>query len=189
MQVSIEEIREGGLTRTEPVSQALLEQVLSGDRDTGFRAATPATLTATFQKVSGGVLLHGELTAELQSACKRCLADVTVKLPVEFTLNLVPEKTLKAQAGGGEGDDDEAGEQAGSFEMTDADREPFNGKTIDLDPIVREQVLLALPMHAVCKEDCKGMCGVCGQNLNEKACGCQTKVVDPRLAALKDIKL
>lgn len=188
MQVSVEEIREGGLTRTEAVTQELLEQVLSADRDSGFRAAGPATLTATFQKVSGGVLLHGELTAKVQSACKRCLADVALEVPVEFTLNLVPEQALKASAGG-EGEDDEAGERAGSFEMNDADREPFDGKTIDLDPIVREQVLLALPMHAVCKEDCKGLCGVCGQNLNEKACGCQTKVVDPRLAALKDIKL
>lgn len=188
MQLNIEEIREGGLTRTETVSEELLAQVLTGDRDTGFRAKGAAQLTATFQRVSGGVLLHGELEPTVQSACKRCLADVTLKVPVEFTLNLVPEQSL-AKGLGKEGEDDEGGEQAGSFDLEDADREPFDGKTIDLDPIVREQVLLALPMHAVCKEDCKGLCGVCGQNLNEKACGCQTKVIDPRLAALKDIKL
>ena len=54
---------------------------------------------------------------------------------------------------------------------------------------MREQVLLALPMHAACGEDCKGLCGTCGQNLNEGQCGCATSQVDPRLAALKNIKL
>lgn len=188
MQVNVEEIREGGLTRNETVSKELLTEVLSGDRDTGFRAVAPSQLTATLHKVSGGVLLHGEFVADVQSACKRCLADVALKVPVDFTLNLVPKKALEVGEAQ-EGEDDEGGEQAGSFELNDADREPFDGKTIDLDPIVREQVLLALPMHAVCKEDCKGLCGMCGQNLNEKACGCQSKVIDPRLAALKDIKL
>jgi len=54
---------------------------------------------------------------------------------------------------------------------------------------VREQVLLAIPMSAVCREDCAGLCAQCGQNLNEKKCGCETKVIDPRLAPLKNIKL
>ena len=62
-------------------------------------------------------------------------------------------------------------------------------ETIDLDPIVREQVLLALPVSVLCQEDCRGLCTVCGQDLNEKDCGCERKVVDVRLAKLKDIKL
>ena len=69
------------------------------------------------------------------------------------------------------------------------DAEPFDGKTIDLDPIIREQVLLALPVSVLCREDCKGLCTVCGEDLNEKDCGCERKVVDVRLAKLKDIKL
>ena len=91
----------------------------------------------------------------------------------------------------GQEDEDDRGqaETAGSFELEDADEEVFDGKTIDLDPIVREQVLLALPMNAVCREDCKGLCAQCGQNLNEKQCGCETKVIDPRLAPLMNIKL
>ena len=65
----------------------------------------------------------------------------------------------------------------------------IDGKVIDLEPIIREHLLLALPMSAVCREDCSGLCTNCGQNLNEKQCGCETKFVDPRLAALKNIKL
>ena len=49
--------------------------------------------------------------------------------------------------------------------------------------------VLALPVSVICQDDCKGLCTVCGQDLNEKECGCQRKVVDIRLAKLKDIKL
>ncbi len=76
-----------------------------------------------------------------------------------------------------------------STALDDADEELFDGKVINLQPIVREQVLLSLPMNAVCKEDCRGLCTKCGQNLNEKECGCDTSFVDPRLAVLKDIKV
>jgi uncharacterized protein len=115
---------------------------------------------------------------------------VGLDLPVAFTLNLVPEALIRGEELGDEGaEDGEQGESSGSFKMEDADEEVFDGKTIDLDPIVREQVLLALPMNAVCREDCKGLCAQCGQNLNEKQCGCEKKVIDPRLAPLMNIKL
>ena len=52
-----------------------------------------------------------------------------------------------------------------------------------------EQILLALPAYPVCGEGCKGLCPVCGANLNERECGCDRKVPDPRWAGLKDIKL
>ena len=60
----------------------------------------------------------------------------------------------------------------------------YQGKLIDLDPLVEEQVLLALPAYPVCEEGCKGLCPVCGQNQNEKACGCDRHVPDPRWAGL-----
>jgi len=122
--------------------------------------------------------------------CKRCLVDVALDLPVSFTLNLVPESLVRSDEPEDEEPEDRGqGEMAGSFGLEDADEEVFDGKTIDLDPIVREQVLLALPMNAVCREDCKGLCAQCGQNLNEKQCGCEQKVIDPRLAPLMNIKL
>ena len=49
--------------------------------------------------------------------------------------------------------------------------------------------MLALPMQVVCSEKCKGLCPVCGQDLNKAECGCERKVVDPRLVTLKDIKI
>ncbi len=199
MLVKIEQIKETGLQLNEPIGLGVLGEALGGDgsgEDTGFRATEPATLKASLKKVSGGVLLEGQFTANVASQCKRCLVDVTLKVPVSFTLNLVPKALVH-------GDDylkdDESlmekkersqnNEPGGSFDLEDADEEVFDGKVIDLDPIVREQLLLALPMGAVCRDDCKGLCPQCGINRNEATCTCETKPVDPRLAPLKNIKL
>jgi uncharacterized protein len=196
MLVKIEQIREEGLRLDEPVSTALLQEALDLDArsaagaDLGFKATAPARLHAFLRKVSGGVLLEGSLDVAATIPCKRCVTDVPLTIPVRFTLNLVPESLVRREeeeaqeaVRGGEG------ESEGSFDLQDTDEEVFDGKTIDLDPIVREQVLLALPMSVVCREDCQGLCAQCGQNLNEKKCGCEQRVIDPRLAVLKDIKL
>lgn len=185
MVVSIDQIRDEGLTVQDRVSVEALTVALTEGRDSGFRPAQPAHVSATFHKVSGGVFLEGKLDAELTSPCSRCVTEVKLKVSVPFSLNLVPKSRLPREAA----DNDDAGEDAGSFELADANREVFDGKSIDLDPIIREQVLLALPMHALCREDCKGLCDLCGQNLNEKQCSCERERVDPRLMALKNIKL
>ena len=189
MVVKIEEILDEGLTLNEPIDVGLLDSALTAEGDTGFRAASASKLSAQLRKVSGGVLVTGSFKAQLVSPCKRCLTEVKCELPVSFTLNLVPESLLRGDDFEEDEDDEGAGEQHGTFEMDDSDSETFDGKTIDLDPILREQVLLALPMNVVCREDCKGLCSTCGEDLNVKNCGHEQKVLDPRLAALKDIKL
>ena len=60
---------------------------------------------------------------------------------------------------------------------------------IDVTELFRDELLAGQPMKNLCKEDCKGLCPVCGANLNDGDCGCDKRIVDPRLAALKDLKL
>jgi uncharacterized protein len=188
MVVTVDQIREGGLSLDEPLSEAFLTHTLADVKDTGFRPQSAATLHVKFRKTASGVVVQGSTEVAVHTACRRCLADVPLQIPLSFTLNLVSARSLAAgEAGEG---DDEHSERAGSFELTTgADEDVFDGRTIDLDPLVREQVLLALPMHAQCSEDCKGLCGSCGQNLNEGRCACRTDPVDARLAGLKNIKL
>src|SRR5687768_15520559 len=101
MVVTIEQIREEGLALDEPISAELIDQALAHEgRDTGFRAARPSRLKATLQKVSGGVLLQGEFAAEVLAPCNRCLADVTLKMPVKFTLSLIPRDRAEADEDG-----------------------------------------------------------------------------------------
>ena len=188
MVVSVDQIREGGLSLDQQLSETFLTHTLADVKDTGFRPVGAAQLHVTLRKTASGVLVQGASEVTVHTACKRCLADVPLRLPVSFLLNLVPASSLTAGGEAAEGDEEKT-EHAGSFDLERADEEVFDGKTIDLDPIVREQVLLALPMHAVCREDCQGLCGMCGQNLNEGSCDCASQRVDPRLASLKDFKL
>jgi len=187
--IKIEQILDKGLELNEPIGMELLGRALSDeDGETGFHAVEPSRLKARLSKVSAGVLVEGSMPVKVGASCKRCLIEVQQTVPVKFTLNLVPRSQVAGDEGDGE-DDRGKGERGGSFDLDDADEELFDGKTIDLDPIVREQVLLALPMNVVCSEDCRGLCVKCGQNLNEAKCACDTTVIDPRLAALKNIKL
>ena len=63
----------------------------------------------------------------------------------------------------------------------------YDGESIILDDLVRDTLLVAEPLRELCKSDCKGLCPVCGQNLNEGTCDCDSFVPDPRLAALESL--
>ncbi len=200
MLVKIEEIQEPGLKRTEPIKPEVLNVALAESE--GFVLVSSTPLSASFKKVSGRVFVRGTFSAMLGAPCKRCTTDVEVPIEVEFSLRMVPEALApradesadpaapKARRKYQKKEDDGQSPSAASFELDEVDAEPFNGKTIDLDPVVREQVLLALPVSVLCRDDCKGLCTTCGQDLNEKDCGHgKVKEVDVRLAKLKDIKL
>src|SRR5512133_1190710 len=179
MRVNIDEIKEAGLDRSWDVTQAQLDEMLAGDR-AGYRARGPAHVDARLEKLGRRVRVEAEAAAPLTGACRRCLAPVSVDLPVEFELTLVPAERGDdddAPAGGGAKDHDR-GPKGGSFSAGDAEEETYTGKTIDLDPIVREQILLELPEYPVC-----------GANLNDRECGCDRHVPDPRWAGLKNVKL
>ncbi len=199
MLVKIEEIKEPGLKRTEPIKSEVLNAALADSGGYALVGSTP--LSASFQKVSGRVFVQGHFSAELAAPCKRCTKEVPVPLDVAFSLRMIPEPPaaradddLKGETKGRgkrqKKEDDGQSPMASSFELDEIDAEPFDGRTIDLDPVVREQVLLALPVAVLCRDDCQGLCSTCGQDLNEQECGHgKTKEVDVRLAKLKDIKL
>ena len=65
----------------------------------------------------------------------------------------------------------------------------YENETIDLGQLMREQFYLALPMKPLCREDCQGLCPQCGTNLNRGTCTCRDNWIDPRLAALKEIRI
>jgi uncharacterized protein len=202
MLVKIEEIQEPGLELKETVKPEVLNEALADAG--GFALVSSRPFQASFKRLSGQVHLKGTFGATVKAPCRRCLKDVTFELPVEFALRMVPQAPRRerdddevADAAKGPGrkrkqkkEDDGQSPMAASFELDEIDAEPFDGKTIDLDPVLREQVLLALPVTVLCREDCRGLCTTCGQDLNEQDCGhSEKKEVDVRLAKLKDIKL
>lgn len=186
MRVKVDAIRDKGLELVEPLARPLVEEALSAVL--GLEVVESGTLSVRFEKVGTDVLVKASFDCALEVPCKRCAEAVALPLKGSFALALVPDAKLGA-AVDDEGEDDGGSLRAGTFALEDADQEPFDGRVIELDPIVREQLLLAVPVSVVCKDDCKGLCTVCGQNLNEAECGCDRHPVDVRLLKLKDIKL
>ncbi len=186
MRVNIDEIKEGGLRRSWDVTREQVDEIVAGDR-AGYRAREAARVDARFDKLERRVRVRAHTSAPLTVACSRCLAPIPVDVPVEFELTLVPSDEYEGAARGAKGES--RAPPGGSFEPQDAEEETYAGKTVDLDPLVREQILLALPAYPVCKDGCKGLCPVCGANLNDRDCGCDRHVPDPRWAGLKNVKL
>jgi uncharacterized protein len=186
MRVNIDEIKDAGLDRQWDVARDALDAIVQGDR-AGWRARGPARVEAHFDKLDRRVLVKARAVAELAAECGRCLVPVSADLPVEFELTLVPADEYRDET---QATEDKAHHPvAGSFDAKEAEEDVYTGKVIDLDPLLREQVLLALPAYPVCQEGCKGLCSVCGANLNERECGCVRKVPDPRWAGLAKVKL
>jgi len=121
------------------------------------------------------IRLRGRLTTGLELQCARCLDPVPQEITREFELLYRP---LGADAGRDE------------LSVTDAEAEIgyYQGEGILLEDVLREQVLLALPLKITCREDCKGLCPHCGKNLNQEACSCNVPREDPRWAALKEVR-
>jgi uncharacterized protein len=80
-----------------------------------------------------------------------------------------------------------ASSQAAELTEDDLAVSVFDGEAIEVDEIVKEQILLAVPTQMLCRPDCKGICPDCGVDKNTGECACDTKNVDPRWAALKNL--
>jgi uncharacterized protein len=122
------------------------------------------------------VRLRGEIKTEVELLCDRCAAPERKPLAVEFDTSFIPQEVEAVKA--------ENVELAKEDLIVSA----YEGDAVDLDELVREQILLALPSRHLCREDCKGLCQKCGADLNAGDCSCERGGVDPRWAALADLK-
>ncbi|MBP5197889.1 MAG: DUF177 domain-containing protein [Lachnospiraceae bacterium] len=114
-------------------------------------------------------LLKGKSQISFSAPCDRCLKDTTVVLDLDFEYVIHGPEFV--------GEDEE-----------DDDQKPFiDGYYLDTEALINNEILVNWPLKILCKEDCKGVCPVCGQDLNEKQCGCDTFVPDPRMAKFQDI--
>jgi uncharacterized protein len=125
---------------------------------------TPLELDLELERIAEGIVVRGELTTTWTAACSRCLEPVTGDLAVHV---------------------DELFETA-----------PLEGETylleedvIDLEPMVRDALLLELPLVPLCRAECAGLCPSCGANHNVATCDCVTDEPDPRWAALRSLEI
>ncbi len=111
--------------------------------------------------------LEGEVTLRL--SCDRCLREVAEKLPFQTEREIDFSKSNEER-------------------VAELDETGFiDGYDLDVDAFVCEEILLGFPMKVLCQEDCKGICKICGANLNEGECGCDRTELDPRMSVIRDI--
>ena len=125
----------------------------------------------------GEIRVKGHLDVPMETECDRCLETARFRIDAGFDLFYRPAPAPHHPAEEVEIDE---GEAEIAF---------YEGSGLLLNDILREYVLLSMPMQRVCSEACHGICPVCGQNRNLKDCGCEVKPVDDRWAALKRIQL
>ncbi|MGN0402674.1 MAG: YceD family protein [Acetatifactor sp.] len=117
---------------------------------------------------AGKAEIKGNVRVVFRTACDRCLAEVPTFLELEF------ERVVTSP------------EFASEDEVVD-DLSFMEGYQLNVETFVYNEIIGSWPAKILCKEDCKGLCPVCGQNRNERECGCDTFVPDPRMAAIQDI--
>jgi uncharacterized protein len=134
----------------------------------GVPEGAPLTLTVRLESVTEGVLATGTVTGELVGECGRCLSGFTDGLDVEFVeLFAYPNSATD--------------------ETTDADEvSRLEGDHLDLEPVVRDAVVLSLPLTPLCTPECAGLCSECGERLDDLPAGHTHTRIDPRWAALTE---
>ena len=124
----------------------------------------------------GDVRIQGRYTVELKAVCDRCLGDSRFPLDAGFDLFYQPASKIAR--------DEEVEIHEGEAEIGF-----YQGNGLELADLLREQVLLALPMQRVCSESCKGICPVCGSNRNQNACDCHVSPTNDQWGALRKLEI
>jgi uncharacterized protein len=140
-----------------------------------FEIVRPVTLAFDIEKDKRQFRLAGALQSTLVLRCSRCLEAFELPVQTEFDLRYQPRAAALAH---------------GETEIQEDDLATavYDEDVIDLEQLMIEQFYLVLPMKPLCGEDCKGLCPVCGTNLNRGTCNCNRQWEDPRFAALRAMK-
>jgi uncharacterized protein len=142
--------------------------------DDKLRQITPMQVSGVAELLpdtKGEIRVRGHMEVCMEAECDRCLEPASFPIDVDFDLYYEPAASLRGE--------EDAEIDAGASEIGF-----YVGEGLELEDILREQVLLALPMQRICSQECKGICPICGQNRNFVTCNCRYQQVDDRWAAL-----
>jgi uncharacterized protein len=176
MQLFVAQISEEGSSVEQEISKEWLEGVLLGIETTDFRPTGDLQASLRAQRTGGDVLVSSDLAIRLGCECALCLTGFEMEVPVRFSLTYKPKPVRPV-------------DMPEDLELTHEDLEEcyYEGDSIDLEEVLREQIILALPMYPRCSETCRGLCPVCGVNKNQQSCSCERDEADPRWAKLRTL--
>lgn len=121
------------------------------------------------------IRLVGDTSTRVEVLCDRCLEPIETEIKESFDLLYRPQGV------------DAVADEA-SISRAETEIGYYRGEGLLLEDVLKEQILLALPVKLICSASCKGLCPQCGRNLNVESCDCETTMPDPRWAALEDIR-
>ena len=134
----------------------------------------PAAVNGKIRLSGNAVFVNGHVETRAQVECDRCLKPIELPVNADFTLEYMSGAEYEAS-------------QVAELTEDEMSVSVFDGSAIDVDEIVKEQILLTVPTRLLCREDCKGICPVCGRNRNESSCDCRVTAADDRWSALRKI--
>ena len=126
----------------------------------------PVKVEMVFKGFGGSVVMQAQVEYSLTMPCDRCFETVTQCYTPCFSHTLVGRLSSE--------------EDSDELILVEDGR-------LDVDGLLREDILLDVPPKFLCREDCKGLCPTCGKNLNQGGCGCTQEEIDPRLAVLQKL--
>ena len=165
MRIIVSSIPEDGLEEELQLPLSFGDIALKKDVRVLFRAS----------KFADKVLVNGQITSEADLVCSRCLKNLSYPVEINFNAEYVPHFKF-------------TGEEEHELTKEELDVSFYQGDEINIDGLIKEHIILAVPMKPLCKSDCRGLCIKCGKNLNETSCDCSFEEVDPRLEPLKKLK-
>lgn len=137
-----------------------------------FKIANKSPLELTlFHSHDGQFTVEGNATLKFVIPCDRCLDDVEVDMDICISKTFDMQKEVFTEE---DGESEEA-------------RFVTEQQELDVWSLINDEINLLWPAKVLCRDDCKGLCKVCGHNLNVSDCGCDRVVLDPRMAAIQDI--
>ena len=174
MKIRIEDItaQAKDLTFAEPEQE--INRILGQGPIREYHLEGPVEVSVSFYRAGTELFFSGSLKTRTGAVCARCAEDFDAPGNRPFRFVLSPKAI---------------GYDADSLRAEDLEFSLYEGDEVDLSPLIREQVLLALPTRPLCREDCRGLCPHCGINLNHSTCDCRVENLDPRLEALRSLKL
>lgn len=143
--------------------------------DERVRVTEPISVNGRVKSSGGDIQVSGRVETKVNVECDRCLKMIEMPVSAGFKLQYITGQDYESS-------------HAAALTSDEMSLSVFDGEAIDIDEIVREQILLSVPDRALCDDNCRGICSICGTNLNTGSCDCTSSEVDPRWEALKKFK-
>lgn len=164
MKIEVFEIPEEGLN-IEVEGSPNLEEI---------KILKPFKAIMSVEKRGQEVFIKGIVNGEVELQCSRCLEYYNMPVKTIFEINYHPVEELNK-------------EELVELKKDEMDVDFYRDGLIDTEDIIRDQILLNIPMKPLCSDNCRGLCPVCGNDLNERDCRCEKKDIDPRFAVLQSL--